>query len=118
MKFLKAIAFIIILSFVSPALSNAQWIDKQDGYKDPDKKIEKIPDNQGKLKKSKHGRVPVKRSKRKPDPKLPPKNASQIKLENESFNFGSIPQPCFVKHMFGVSNVGPDTLIISKIRPG
>ena len=50
-------------------------------------------------------------------PDIPLTNA-RIAFEHTTFDFGSVPPGARVTHHFPVSNNGPDTLIISKIKAG
>jgi hypothetical protein len=50
-------------------------------------------------------------------PEIPLVN-SRITYQYTDFNFGEVPPGTKVTHNFPVSNTGPDTLIISKIKAG
>jgi hypothetical protein len=57
-------------------------------------------------------------SKRRSDvPDIPLTNA-RITFAHTEFDFGSVPKGAKVTHHFPVSNTGPDTLIITKIKAG
>lgn len=47
-----------------------------------------------------------------------PMTAARITFDYTHFDFGNVPPGDKVTHDFPVKNTGPDTLIITKIKPG
>ena len=59
----------------------------------------------------------AKQTRRSDVPDIPLTNA-RIAFDHNVFNFGVVPKGVKVTHHFPVSNIGPDTLIITKIKAG
>lgn len=53
-----------------------------------------------------------------PVPPDMPTNRGTLRLMEEDFDFGHVPQNCKVTHTFVLKNVGDDTLFINKVQPG
>lgn len=47
-----------------------------------------------------------------------PMTAARITYDYTHFNYGNVPPGAKVTHNFPVKNTGPDTLIITRIKPG
>jgi len=67
---------------------------------------------------SKKGKSKSAARKRKSDvPDIPLTNA-RITFNHTEFDFGAVPPGAKITHHFPVSNTGPDTLVITKIKAG
>ncbi|MCP4584057.1 MAG: DUF1573 domain-containing protein [candidate division Zixibacteria bacterium] len=71
--------------------------------------------NQTRTNKNQKSKAAARRKNDVPD--IPLTNA-RITFDHAEFDFGSVPPGAKVTHHFPVSNTGPDTLVISKIKAG
>ncbi len=68
--------------------------------------------------KSKDRNPVISRSKKQePEPEIPLSDA-RIAFEYSKFDFGTVPNGAQMTHYFPVTNIGPDTLYITKIKAG